>query len=307
MSHYRKVDTRIWNDAKFNALSEQAKYLFLFLLTHPFLTALGAMRASTGGLADELKWHRKHFENIFTELSTENFVLYDPKSCFLMIKNFIKYNHPDNPNVVKSWEGVLEYLPECKLKNNLIQQTTEYITAHFSEAFAKALPKPFTEGLPKPFPKGMPKQEHRALNNNITLVEIDINNSAREEKIEITENKFCEKIFALPAKTSDYIITTNMMNDLKNKFPSIDVLLELEKINEWLIANKVFLSHLRLYEKINTWLGDKQKNGAEIKKFKDNGVGHASNQGNNGNSRKQPSAFNRAISPDVQLIGERYQ
>ena len=56
MAHYRKVETLIWNDRKFNALSSDGKLVFLFLLTHPNLTVLGAMRSSVMGLAGELQW-----------------------------------------------------------------------------------------------------------------------------------------------------------------------------------------------------------------------------------------------------------
>ncbi len=44
MGRYRKVETRIWNDATFRSLSDDGKLLFLFVLTHPSQTSLGAMR-----------------------------------------------------------------------------------------------------------------------------------------------------------------------------------------------------------------------------------------------------------------------
>jgi hypothetical protein len=56
MSQYRKVDTRIWNDAQFCGLSDDGKLVFLLLLTHPNMTSLGAMRATLAGLAEEIGW-----------------------------------------------------------------------------------------------------------------------------------------------------------------------------------------------------------------------------------------------------------
>jgi len=53
MSRYRKVDPRIWNDAKFRSLDDQGKLAFFFLLTHPHMTAIGAMRASIPGLSPQ--------------------------------------------------------------------------------------------------------------------------------------------------------------------------------------------------------------------------------------------------------------
>lgn len=46
MARYRKIDSRIWNDAKFRELSDNGKLVFLMLLTHPSMTSLGAMRAT---------------------------------------------------------------------------------------------------------------------------------------------------------------------------------------------------------------------------------------------------------------------
>ena len=59
MSRYRKIDPRIWNDKKFRSLSDRAKLLFFMLLTHPSMTALGAMRATLPGLASEMGWTSK--------------------------------------------------------------------------------------------------------------------------------------------------------------------------------------------------------------------------------------------------------
>ncbi len=74
MSKYRKIDPRIWNDEHFRPLSDSAKLLFLFLLTHPHLTALGAMRATPAGLADELRWSEKRICAALEEISTKPFI-----------------------------------------------------------------------------------------------------------------------------------------------------------------------------------------------------------------------------------------
>lgn len=150
MARFRKIDTRIWNDEKFRALSDDGQLIFLFVLTHPHMTSLGAMRATLAGLAAEKGWTETRFKKGFAEPFRKGMVNYDERASFVWVKNFLRYNAPENPNVVKSWATSLDLLPECPMKTQLIQSCKEY---------AKGLPKGFAEGLPEPFRKGMPNQE----------------------------------------------------------------------------------------------------------------------------------------------------
>lgn len=162
---YRKVETRIWNDEKFRALSDDGKLICLFILTHPNMTRVGAMRATVPGLAVELGWTAKRFAKGFKEGLGERFPngwgnsfqgvwFYDESASFLCLPNFIKYNKPDNPNVVQSWEKVYRELPECAMLSAHFNRLGEYVET-LSEGFTKRFPK----GLPKPLPKGYPKQD----------------------------------------------------------------------------------------------------------------------------------------------------
>lgn len=150
MSRYRKVDPRIWNDRKFSDLGDRAKLVFFMLLTHPNMTALGAMRSTTSGLAEELGWDAEAFREAFREVIAEGMAEHDQKACMIALPNFIRYNPPESPNVVKAWVGALDLLPECTLKTRVIAR---------SKAFAEGMNKGFAEALPEAFAKGMPYQE----------------------------------------------------------------------------------------------------------------------------------------------------
>lgn len=150
MARYRKVDPRIWNDAKFRALSNGGKLAFFFLLTHPHMTAIGAMRASVPGLAAEIGWSCEDFRKAFREATIKGMAEHDEKASLVWLPNFVRYNPPESPNVVKAWAGALEMLPECSLLNRVVAG---------SVAFAKGLNKGFIEALPEAFSKGMPYQE----------------------------------------------------------------------------------------------------------------------------------------------------
>jgi hypothetical protein len=172
MGRYRKIDVRIWNDAGFGSLSDDAKLAFLFCLTHPHLTSLGAMRATVAGLAAELGWEAERFSEAFGELVRVNaderaLVEYDAECAFVGLPNFLKYNAPENPNVVKSWGSLLDLLPECDAKSNLLQRVDACL-AEMGEGFVVAwegvsqrvcgtLSKGLPEGYAKPSRKGSNK------------------------------------------------------------------------------------------------------------------------------------------------------
>ena len=157
MGRYRKIDTRIWNDAKFRGLSDRAKLAFFFLLTHPHMTSLGAMRATISGLASEIGWPEKSFRAAFVEISRLEMVNHEEESCFVCLPNFLKYNPPESPNVIKSWDSSMDLIPECESKVQLLQQVKAFAEG-LGEAFRKALPKPLLDGsLTDSLPKGFPK------------------------------------------------------------------------------------------------------------------------------------------------------
>lgn len=158
MARYRKVDPRIWNDAKFRGLSDSAKLVFFMLLTHPSMTALGAMRATVAGLAAEMGWPSEAFGEAFGEVLAKGMAEHDPKACFVGLPNFLRYNEPESPNVVKAWVGSLDLLPECKQRSLTVARAVAFAEAK-GKAFAEALPEAFREGRPKTMPNQEQEQE----------------------------------------------------------------------------------------------------------------------------------------------------
>lgn len=167
MARYRKIDTRIWNDERFALLSDDGKLVFLFLLTHPHLTSLGAMRATVPGLAAELRWPVERFREAFADLLTDAqrdgqpLVEHDDRACFIGLPKFLKYNSPENGNVVKSWGPLLDLLPECSHKTRLLSRVREHVQrlgGDFAAGWERVCPT-LSEGFAKPFGNGMPNPE----------------------------------------------------------------------------------------------------------------------------------------------------
>lgn len=116
---YRKVSVRIWNDKRFMSLSDDGQLLFLFMLTHPAMTSVGAMRHTLAGLAAEKRWSSERMKKAFKELP-ECMVRYDGQSCCIWLPNFLRHNPPANPNVVKGWGKALQVIPESDFRNDIL-------------------------------------------------------------------------------------------------------------------------------------------------------------------------------------------
>lgn len=230
MSRYRKVDPRIWNDAKFRSLNDQGKLIFFFLLTHPHMTAIGAMRATLPGLAAEIGWTEKALREAFLDVSSKGMAMHDESASFVWLPKFIKYNQPESPNVVKAWVHALEMLPECSLLSRAIAE---------SVAFAKGMNKGFAEALPEAFSKAMPIQE-------------------LEQEQEQEQDKKQKRVPVAPAFVLPEWIDANdwalWLKSRKKKMIPEQMQAQVEKLGEWRDAG---LNHKQALKDaaVNGWAG----------------------------------------------------
>lgn len=215
MAIYRKIDTRIWNDAKFNALSPNGKLAFLFILTNPGMTAIGAMRATIEGLSAELRVPAEAFREVFGEAFEEalpegrgnghekasgNLAIFDPKACCLYVPNFVKYQAAESPNVIKAWAKTLEYIPECRLKTIAVDGVKAYVEG-LGKGFRIAFRKAFEEDLREDMGESV-NSEQRAVSNPPTegvhaTGRMDSSQTVREPTIPVNRKRRSHK-FPIP-------------------------------------------------------------------------------------------------------------
>lgn len=159
MSWYRKIDTRMWGDAKFCDLSPNAKFLWVYLLTCPESTPLPGLLV--GGPAHfteamELGWTTEAFLEVFRELYAKGMATACWKARLIWLPKAIKYNPPESPNVVLGWKKHWDKLPECELKNEAGRALRDF-TEGMSQGFGEASRKVFREGYREGFGEGMPE------------------------------------------------------------------------------------------------------------------------------------------------------
>ncbi len=258
MARYRKIDTRIQNDQKFKVLSNEAKLVFFTLLTHPNLTVLGAMRNTLPGLACEMGWDEKAFRKAFQELSHQQMVTCDEKAFFIGLPNFLKYNCPESPNVVKSWVYALDDLPECLLKSQLIQNV---------KAFVGSLPKAFQEALPKAFDQGWPNQQQEHKQQHKQEQGQTVGKSSHEmTALFSTSVPDAQPPLAIPLQNgSDYVMTPTHIDEWQTLYPDVNILQTLKNIRAWNVANPTKRKTVKgILKHINRWLANEQRQGRYI-------------------------------------------
>jgi hypothetical protein len=299
MSHYRIIDSKIENDEKFNELPHLTQFVWFRLFNYRHNTKLGAYEGGRAGLAEHINMMLKQFNRHFTLLITQNFIRYDEKRKLVWFPKYLKHNQPESPNCVKGWDKVLDMLPDCKLKNEIIQASALWIQENKSEGFKEALPEAFQLALPKDLSHPSLNQKQNTeteINNNIILTPVI---TSAHDEIEIIANEENKKIFELPVKKGDnFPIFETDMTIFKNNFPAVDVKNELEKMKAWLTEKQFPKNYFSMREFVKSWLSKAQHESGNIRNFEKQGVKHYGKT--SAINTKQPSPFEQAMSPGVQ-------
>lgn len=187
MARYRKIDPRIWNDAKFSSLSNDAKLLFIYLLTSPQTQMIGAVPMRSESVAAELGFDMERYGIRYQELYDMGIAEYDDRGLY-WVKNFLKYNSPDNPKVVISWRECLDFLPECPLLQKIIESAKTHCLSRgerYIEAFQKGIGNGMTYGMSygMPYKEQEQEQEQELNNTNKKQTEICNEEPAREDDV----------------------------------------------------------------------------------------------------------------------------
>lgn len=163
---YSKVSRRMWNDEAFRALSApppNGQTLFQRLLTGPELTNIpGCIPVFDAGLARALRWPLEGFQEAFAEVEAQGLAEADWEAGLVWVRNSIKHNEPESPNVVLSWQTAWEELPDCDLKLEVWRHLHAYLNTKgesWVAAFEKACRKPSRKASRKGPPLLPPKAE----------------------------------------------------------------------------------------------------------------------------------------------------
>ena len=171
MARYKKVATKMWDDewfAELSPLAPSGQAMWVFLLTAPQTCSVpGLVKVGLLGMAETLGWSPEDTQRAFDELAKDGHAVADFKRRIVWVPNSIRYNMPENPNVVKGWRTHLEELPDCDVKSQIIadlEAALETLSNTYREAFAFATSKGIgnpSERVSVTLSKGFGKQSRK--------------------------------------------------------------------------------------------------------------------------------------------------
>lgn len=218
---YRNIHCVIWNDDKFPFVSDDCQLVFFHLMTTPLSTPFGLFKASLSALAAEKRWSEERYTKGYREGYAKGFLKYDEKHLLMYLPKFLKYNPPDNPNVLTSWFWIYNELPDSPLKDEFNQALKELV-----EGYGKG----FRERYTKLFGKGIGNGIGNGIRKNTASSYISISTkeeSVRETKTPIITPERFKEWFNILKTIPEYPFNEKLdfefLSEKEKDFPKIDI------------------------------------------------------------------------------------
>ena len=141
MSRYTTVESIIWHDEKFRSLSEDARTLFLYLLTSPHSNMLGIFYLPKLYACSDLQWDPERYQRGIDTLCYT--LLIEVDKDIIWVKNYLKHNQIRGPRQVTGAVNRLMSLPDTKLIGPFIKSLEKHLLDDDFRLFKEQYTKPF--------------------------------------------------------------------------------------------------------------------------------------------------------------------
>lgn len=124
MREFGKVKSSIWRSKKFKKLkgNDDARHLFLFLLTWEYGNSIGCYVLDLDYAAAVLGWKRERIDSALIALSEVTLALWDSEEEVVLIVDFLKRSPLTNTNHAIGAAKAALALPSSPLKDTIIEQ-----------------------------------------------------------------------------------------------------------------------------------------------------------------------------------------
>lgn len=123
---YGAVHTRIWQSPDFRALPEDAKMLFLYLLTSPHANLTGLYLLPKAYAQDDMGWEAATLERAMRVLIERDMVRYDDGARVVWVVKYLKYNPIRNQKQAIGAANAVKTLPKIPLVCDFVRAAIAY-------------------------------------------------------------------------------------------------------------------------------------------------------------------------------------
>jgi len=137
-SRYIRIATKFWQDEKARKLSDDAKLLYLYVLTSPHSNMAGYYVLPKPYVVYDLQWLPERLDKALAELLRMGLIKYCEQNDVVFIPNFFKYNPIQNRNQAVGVAKRVSELPANTLQKDFLAAVKRFAQP-FMELFAERL------------------------------------------------------------------------------------------------------------------------------------------------------------------------
>jgi hypothetical protein len=205
----------IWNDPKYQALSDDAKLLRIYVMTNPHSTMLGLYSLPMGYISVDLGWDIKRAEQAEKECLKANYVERSQSNGLILVPDIIISNPIDGPNQCKHCLSLVEQLSYDEHLFNKLADIIEVYSNHHSEPLVERIRNPYVNPSNNPLQENN-NQKRKRKGRRISNKDNPDNDSQQSTGKEVPtqeiiqlHNEICEdldKVIGITAKRKSLII-----------------------------------------------------------------------------------------------------
>lgn len=153
MREFSKVSPALWASKRFNdLLSDDARYLYLYLLTCEHQTSAGVFKLKDGYAVEDLKWQLERFTAARQHLIDAELIRFDAATSVFLITRWFRHNPPMNDSHYKGVAKVIRKVPcEAFQQEAMTALTEAFDEVQVAKAIAngKSPPSPLSDASPQ--------------------------------------------------------------------------------------------------------------------------------------------------------------
>lgn len=168
MRKYGKIETGYWQNPKVRKMGDAARTMLLYLLTCPHGNSAGCFILPLAYMSHDLTWDMDRVTQTVSELLQNGFIRVDDNTNMILITGWWGHNVIENRNVAKNVCAAIQALPNCQLKQEVIDNLLSLPHLHetVTQTVSELLDKPFrnpepSQSLAEPEPKPEPSSRAR--------------------------------------------------------------------------------------------------------------------------------------------------